>query len=203
MTSDPHLIHDLVHLAVVACLLFLSLCAFRRSVRLTREDPAMTKKREDDPKKRADDHGNLGSATVEIRGRVTGIAVPSGPWDTEPDAVSFTHAGYPCELVRSVAVFWTGHLRIPNTHPWVKRDLEREQGPWSIVHGGVSYQESEAWEGGYAVIGFDCGHRKLGDLTLIFGSTDEGSVYRDLAYARRQLEILAEAARRAADETAP
>ena len=101
----------------------------------------------------------------------------SGPWDGEPDKVSWTDTatGRPCLAVRGPVGAWCGYVAVDPGHPLHGRDYEV---PNVDVHGGLTYADScqeratEA-EGVCHVpqpgqphdvwwFGFDCAH--LGDL---------------------------------------
>jgi hypothetical protein len=127
-----------------------------------------------------------------------------GPWHAEPDRVEFRHAGLPCLLVRGPVGAWCGYVGTPPGHPWRERDLEGVGAP--EVHGGVTYQKpchgdichvpAPGEPDGVVWVGFDCAH--AGDLIFSFvREVRMSGVYRDVAYARRETEQLAEQAERA------
>ena len=119
-----------------------------------------------------------------------------GPWDNEPDRIEWRHAGLPCLIVRSDTTGGLcGYVAVPNGHPCSNgmSDLDDLR-----VHGGVTYtclgcagpichvpQDDESTD--IFWIGFDCSH--AGDLAPY--RLRDGSVYRDVAYVRREVESLA------------
>ena len=41
-----------------------------------------------------------------------------GPWQTEPDRIDFTHAGFSCLMNReALCGHWCGYVAVPNGHP--------------------------------------------------------------------------------------
>jgi hypothetical protein len=99
---------------------------------------------------------------------------------------------------------WCGYVGTPPGHPWRDRDLEGDGAP--AVHGGVTYQApchgdvchvpSPGEPDDVMWIGFDCAH--AGDLILIYQGGS--GVYRDVAYARGEVEQLADQVRIARSE---
>ena len=141
-----------------------------------------------------------------------------GPWQTEPDRVEFKHAGLPCLLRRGPLGAWCGYVAVPPGHPCHGRatnDLDLS------VHGGVTYaslcseevchvpepgEPDDVWW-----VGFDLSHARdyvpamavhatidehlaalLPDLARQLAELHDRRAYRDLAYARGQVEQLAE-----------
>ena len=151
-----------------------------------------------------------------------GKPMPVGPWDAEPDHVDFDSDGIPCILHRGPLGAWCGYIAVPPGHPWhgkpygeVRVVPTEDRDEWPDVHGGLTYSEScagaichvpkpgesdDVWW-----LGFDCNHS--GDLSLFDyahrsdltdfkfgGGLSWTSLYRDLAYVRRETERLAEQA---------
>lgn len=120
---------------------------------------------------------------------------PSGPWDEEPDAVSWVSvAGLPCEMRRNVRGEWWGYVGASPEHSvWTYADCKLE------VHGGANdlggserFDWNPPFPPGLRWLGFDCGH--VDDLAprerdLQFGSRKPA--YRDLPYVRAECESLA------------
>lgn len=139
---------------------------------------------------------------------------PDGPWSNEPDRVEFEHAGFNCLLHRGPTGVWCGYVGVRPGHPCFGKscnDLDFD------VHGGLTYSDKcagaichipkpgepdELWW-----FGFDCAHG--GDLSpqsalfhqelakrpgssLSGGAFDDYFTYRDIEYARKQTESLAE-----------
>ena len=123
-----------------------------------------------------------------------------GPWDGEPDKISWTDAatGRPCLIVRSPMGALCGYVAVDPGHPLhgVDEDL-----PDLVVHGGITYTdrcqptESEA-EGVCHIpepgrpedvwwLGFDCGH--FDDLMP--------GLLADIASTRRSIGLFADLAR--------
>lgn len=127
-----------------------------------------------------------------------------GPWMNEPDRVDFHHAGFACLLLRNKrSGNWCGYVGVPSDHPDYGQDVDYD------VHGGITYankcdgerichvaapeEADDLWW-----LGFDChhswdfapGHEAI---TRSLGlQSDDGDVYRDVAYTRNQTEHLAE-----------
>lgn len=128
--------------------------------------------------------------------------LPEGPWHAEPDREDFTHAQLPCLLLRDDGGGqWCGYVGIPDDHPWFAVDLHALDAAASLqisVHGGVTWggdadalrprEQARRW------VGFDCGHVGLEDQVLSPRSISRlpGRSYRDLAFARAELQQLAE-----------
>lgn len=125
---------------------------------------------------------------------------PRGPWDHEPDLVTWTDAttGFPCLLMRSEETgVWCGYVGLPPSHPLHGRPLS-DVTCWerAAPHGGVTYADDathpaavghapQAWW-----VGFDCLHAH--DVTPSTGrSAIDPGTYRDLEYAFGETERLA------------
>lgn len=133
----------------------------------------------------------------------------SGEWDTEPDRVDFKHAGFACFLLRNTGGAWCGYVGVPKGHPSYEQDYN-EVGV--DVHGGLTY--GAKCDGHHIChvpapgepddlfwLGFDCNHcwdrapgfrareRALGMPML---RDDRQSEYRTMAYARGEVERLAD-----------
>ena len=116
------------------------------------------------------------------------------PWEKEPNYEDFTHAGYPCKIMRIPDLLHLcGYVGIPKDHPYYGKDDYDLEGLLD-VHGGVSFaaapiedeKHKDLWW-----IGFDCAH--AGDLwpgrsNLGF----PGSTYKDINYVREETKKLAE-----------
>jgi len=137
---------------------------------------------------------------------------PKGPWTDEPDRVEWRYLGLPCLLVRSVTTgAWCGYAGVPLGHMLYGKPLAELEEDLQ-VHGGVTYsdrclgpvchvpQPGETDDVHW--IGFDCGHawddqpmfhflhEKFGAAG--YPSSPSSLVYRDVAYAKAQVERLAE-----------
>jgi len=119
---------------------------------------------------------------------------PSGPWDDEPDAVSWVSgAGLPCEMRRNSKGEWCGYVGASPEHPaWTYAQ-------WDLwVHGDVNFcapsenfRPEMSFPPGLRWVGFDCGHLK--DITPrdALAPTSAKALYRDMAYVRAECESLA------------
>ena len=142
-----------------------------------------------------------------------------GPWDGEPDKVSWTdeETGLPCLAVRPVPHLgnWCGYVAVEPGHPWHGKGYEV---PDVEVHGGLTFAAScdddAPVEGAVCHMpepgrpadvwwfGFDCGHfndispamvANCPELTAIYDHA-EGlfkPVYRPLAYVKAECRSLA------------
>lgn len=84
---------------------------------------------------------------------------PSGPWDNEPDEVTWTYGTEQgqvrCRVDRGRLGQLNGYVEIPAGHPWYAvTDI------WvSGVHGGLTFAEFAGFEPEQGWwVGFDCGH---------------------------------------------
>lgn len=127
-----------------------------------------------------------------------------GPWQEEPDRLEFEHAGLPCLLKRATFGSWCGYAAVPPGHPLHGK---RYQDVDDIsVHGGLTYgdacqgsichapkpgESADVWW-----FGFDCNHAF--DLAPGMPATARWGIYKDIGYARRETERLAEQLARAA-----
>ena len=140
-----------------------------------------------------------------------------GPWQSEPDRVEFSHAGFPCLIVRHrTSGHLCGYVAVPPGHIWHGFDFSSfadvaRPTPEPECHGGVTYastcagvichvpapgEPEDVWW-----LGFDANHSgdiapgsemdRRGRLTS-WGSAYE---YRTVEYMRWQCERLAEQAR--------
>lgn len=122
-----------------------------------------------------------------------------GPWDDEPDAVSWVSAvDLPCEMRRGENGNWCGYVGMPRDHP------ARSYAGWSpSVHGGESwssdseeltanYESEGTFPAGLQWRGFDCAH--IEDLAPGYKSIEFPGytrIYRNLTYVRAECESLA------------
>jgi hypothetical protein len=131
-----------------------------------------------------------------------------GPWQGEPDKVTFEHAGFPCIVFRaSPGGNLCGYVAVPPGHPWHGKDfaLSTEATPEPRVHGGITYgdrchgkvchvakpgEPDDVWW-----LGFDTAH--AGDLSPVssrrhhsFGRDE----YRTIEYVASECRSLAEQA---------
>ena len=125
----------------------------------------------------------------------------SGPWDHEPDEVTWTSVDpaalvlqeVPCLVKRNMGIgSLCGYVFLPNNHPWALVGFNQSS---VDVHGGVSYARHAD---GLFVVGFDCAHA-WDVVPGIVGSSFGDCVYRDIEFVRGQCEYLAQQARGAAD----
>jgi hypothetical protein len=124
----------------------------------------------------------------------------AGPWDGEPDRVDFHAAGYACLLHRAGRLgHWCGYVAVPPGHPLHGVGYDAAEARADLrVHGGLTYadkcqgtichvpvpgESDDVWW-----LGFDCAH--AGDHVPNRPPFD-GDVYRDVAYVRRETEMLA------------
>lgn len=125
---------------------------------------------------------------------------PRGPWDDEPDHVSFEHKGVPCIIHRSPAGgALCGYAAVPPGHPWHGKGMSDVD---ANVNGGLSY--AEACQGAICHVpkpgepdnvwwlGFDCAHTR--DVSPVLGFMRHGyyATYKTIAFVRSQCERLAE-----------
>jgi|GEM_PF-7123393 len=135
-----------------------------------------------------------------------------GPWDSEPDLVSWISGeGYWCLARRDpMSGVWLGYIAVPKGHPWDGAEDEYDPRLRDIcIHGGVTYMsrrmpaaEGNAWpvdlEG--TVLGFDCSHAAdmvpawHEGMRKIFG----GATYRNIEFVEGQLKELSRQAGEAA-----
>ena len=127
-------------------------------------------------------------------------------WKEEDDEESFIHSEFECKLIRAPLMkYWTGYVLIEDiTHPWW--GLHYAELDYVPIHGKISYadfnpmRESDqtAWW-----VGFNCGHPF--DL-LPFDYEIDGKkyprlfknhIYRNIDFAREQVMIIADWARKA------
>lgn len=128
-----------------------------------------------------------------------------GPWQSEPDRIDFRHAGLACFVQRNHMGVLCGYVGVPEGHPAHGKSYDDVD---VDVHGGLTYarechgsvchvpepgEPDRVWW-----FGFDCGH--AWDL-MPCGSSPEllskgidirFGTYRDLAFARAEVERLAE-----------
>jgi hypothetical protein len=141
--------------------------------------------------------------------RHLGTELPDGPWHAEPDRVELEHGGIPCLLLRGPRGAWCGYVGLPVDHPWAAIDLIRRGGTWDRCH--VTYQrgrppsdepppEADRPIGDAQWIGFACseeGDLALDVLTLglrLRLRSQEREIYRELAFAEREVRRLADLA---------
>lgn len=62
--------------------------------------------------------GRLALAFESPPGPFNKSAWGEGPWQHEPDYLSFIHAGLRCRIVRSHLGAFCGYVRLPAEHPW-------------------------------------------------------------------------------------
>lgn len=136
-----------------------------------------------------------------------------GPWQDEPDKLVWVDdaTGLDCMIVRNTLGALCGYVGVPEGHPWYGSD------PFAIdalVHGGLNFGEPcvpGVVEGDAAVchdpargatanpywVGFDCGHGAdrcpITEATLRTIGFDRSpyGTYRDVAYVRDQVAVLA------------
>ncbi len=147
---------------------------------------------------------------------------PAGLWDDEPDRLEFEHAGLPCLLNRGPMGVWCGYVAVPPGHPLHGMGYDE---PDVDVHGGLTY--SDKCQGPICHVpkpgepddvwwfGFDCGHAfDLSPRLLMLARAGKWGLevrhnepawmretYRDMGYARRETERLAEQLARVAPRT--
>jgi len=126
-------------------------------------------------------------------------AWPPGPWDNEPDSVSWVSAvGLPCEMRRNGRGAWCGYVGADPKHPtWSHVDWDLD------AHRGVSWKGSSVefakmyegegpfpmglqWAGFHCIESGDRWPRPWKDSPFVASDS-----YRDVAYVRGQCEILA------------
>ncbi len=144
-----------------------------------------------------------------------------GPWQTEPDRVEWEHNGHSCMIIRNYYGVWCGYVAVTKEHPCYEKnysvpfDEEKDESEANYptesleVHGGLTYanhcqgeichvpkpgQPDDVWW-----LGFDCGHHM--DLSPAYIMNDPlwksfalsmRLVYRDMAYAKKETNSLAD-----------
>ena len=129
---------------------------------------------------------------METYGLVDRTGWAPGPWDGEPDEVTWRALGYACRAMRHPEIgAWAGYVEIPLDHPWFGKFYDRL--PDVDVHGGLTFADSIA-EGWW--IGFDCGHFMdvmpgLDALLVRIGardaSTEKWGTYKTLPYVSTEV----------------
>lgn len=132
-----------------------------------------------------------------------------GPWQKEPDLISWEYKGLPCLMRRNTEVTgsWCGYVAVPSNHPAFEKRYDDVD---VCVHGGLTYashcqgdichepkpgESDNVWW-----LGFDCAHS--GDLSPrmeaqlnLFIPNREGwgsfQKYRDMDYVMKEVESLA------------
>ena len=125
---------------------------------------------------------------------------PAGPWDNEPDVMSWAdeRTGLPCLIRRNSMGVWCGYVGVPPGHPAF------EQGYDDVdvdVHGGLTFADpidtaknhpefaTELWW-----LGFDCGHAwdLMPGLVKYQLSVSTDDKYRDVDFVRAETTSLAQ-----------
>jgi hypothetical protein len=115
-----------------------------------------------------------------------------GPWNNEPDRFDFTHADFPCFILRNCIGNWCGYVGVPPGHKYYS--VSYEELPDMNVHGGLTYSGQcdppICHDGNEAVwwFGFDTAHFK--DLSP--GYTFDKGTYRTMQYTVEETKCLAE-----------
>jgi len=136
-----------------------------------------------------------------------------GPWQTEPDKVQFEDpdTGLPCLIVRTDMGILCGYVGVPESHPLFGKNYAEIDDV--SVHGGLTFsghsRPDDSEDSGICHLpdigesdkvwwlGFDCAH--AGDLLPhmhvlaknLFRSFHRNDQYRDMAFVKSQIEILA------------
>lgn len=142
--------------------------------------------------------------------RVDRAGWPEGPWDDEPDKISWTDelTGYPCLIVRNHLGGLCGYVAVNSDHPLYGLDYDSVD---VDVHGGLTYadkcQETSSEAEGICHVpepgqpedvwwfGFDCVHG--GDVAPYMLKFDlpryasETETYKDVAYVAGEVWRLA------------
>lgn len=139
-----------------------------------------------------------------------------GPWLDEPDRIEWRFEGIPCLLTRHPSMgHLCGYVGMTEDHPWFGMNYNDLEEKYEIrVHGGVTYSEPcmghvchvprEGESDHVFWQGFDCGHcddlspgsrkalREYGTIRPgLIASLEEYETYRDVAYVKAQIELLA------------
>lgn len=108
------------------------------------------------------------------------------------EILQFQHRDFRCSLRRNQLGCWCGYVDVPVGHPWHGRNSESL---YRInVHGGVTYAQENPETGEWRV-GFDCCHGYDWIPMIGVGRKED---YRDVRYASRECERLANQAAEAA-----
>ena len=149
---------------------------------------------------------------MELREVIDKSKWGDGPWQTEPDRKEWQHAGFQCLIVRVESHGGLcGYIGVPPGHPWHGKPYHEVE---ADCHGGLTYasecrgavchvpapgEPENLWW-----LGFD--HAHAWDFSparsarySLSRSADE--VYRDMEYATKGVESLAEQAAQAAIPT--
>ena len=148
---------------------------------------------------------------------------PAGPWDSEPDKVSWTDeaTGLPCLIVRPNPHFGglCGYVAVEPGHPWHGKDHDALD---VDVHGGLTFSASCADDepiekavchvpepgkpGDVWWFGFDCGHAWDVQPAMLarypefgFEPRGFGASYKTVAFVRHECEQLAQQLRAVVD----
>lgn len=135
-----------------------------------------------------------------------------GPWDDEPDKVSWTDpaTGRPCLIHRGPSGALCGYVAVDPGHPLHGAGYDDADGTGVEVHGGLTYadrcQDTDSEASGICHVpepgapedvwwfGFDCAH--AGDLAPRYADEDlqfsgRPDVYRTVDYVVGEVERLA------------
>lgn len=112
----------------------------------------------------------------------------TGPWDSEPNAEVFTHAGLVCRIERNSLGALEGYVTVSQEHPLYGRHYSAADCQRVAVHGGLVYSAAAGvgWE-----LGFDCAHPSDFVPGLALRSTGPEN-YRNIEYTRSQCRMLAD-----------
>ena len=109
-------------------------------------------------------------------------------WETEPNHVEWTYAGYKCSIKRHpVMLHLCGYVTVPEGHICHSDDARSPTIESLRVHGGVTFAKN-------GEIGFDCAH--CDDLVPLFIAQNplwmRGNTYRNITFVKAEVESLAD-----------
>lgn len=135
---------------------------------------------------------------------------PKGPWSDELDRLEWRFLGFPCMIQRGPMGALCGYVGVPPGHSAYDKDYGELE---VSVHGGLTFANRcsgsichvpEPGESDEVFwLGFDCGHAYDLSPSMVlfhenfdrthpqFRDVPRDEVYRDLAYVKEQVELLA------------
>jgi hypothetical protein len=117
----------------------------------------------------------------------------------EPNFYRSYHLGYKIAIVRGPLGCLCGYVKIPQGHPFYRKNYWDKIMPHIRVHGSITYGSIGCPTGkGYAMrgfwIGFDCGHYRdyvpAYDLYSSSKTLNQGNIYRDFEYVLNEVHSM-------------
>ena len=117
--------------------------------------------------------------------------LPPGPWQDEPDSLTWEFCGLVCNVSRSSSLgHLCGYVNVPETHK-AFGSINEETLSRLDVHGGVTWNRAyhpKLKTTGSIWVGFDCAHD--GDVCPMYTSLYLGT-YKNLEYVIKEINKLA------------